>query len=69
MNRYFSVARTFFLLMAAFISLIAPRLAMADDSMVAQDSRAALKSLFDGSPGAKAPGCARISPCSTARPA
>lgn len=56
MNRYFSVARTFFLLMAAFISLVAPRLAMADDSMLVQDSRAALKSLYDGSPGAKALG-------------
>ncbi len=56
MNRYFSVARTFFLLMAAFISLVAPRLAMAEESMLAQDSRAALKSLYDGSPGAKALG-------------
>ena len=56
MNRYFSVARTFFLLMAAFISLVAPRLAAAEESMLAQDSRAALKSLYDGSPGAKALG-------------
>jgi lipid-binding SYLF domain-containing protein len=42
--------------MAAFISLVAPRLAMAEESMLAQDSRAALKSLYDGSPGAKALG-------------
>ncbi len=56
MNRYFSVAKTFFLLVAAFLSLVAPRLAMADESMLAQDSRAALKSLYDGSPGAKALG-------------
>jgi lipid-binding SYLF domain-containing protein len=56
MNTYFSLARTFFLLMAAFISLVAPRLAMADESMLAQDSRAALKSLYEGSPGAKALG-------------
>lgn len=56
MSRYFSLTRTFFLLMAAFISFIAPRLAMADESMLAQDSRAALKSLYDGSPGAKALG-------------
>lgn len=42
--------------MAAFIALVAPRLAAADDSMLAQDSRAAMKSLYDGSPGAKALG-------------
>jgi lipid-binding SYLF domain-containing protein len=56
MNTYFSLARTFFLLMTVFISLVAPRLAAADDSMLVQDSRAALKSLYDGSPGAKALG-------------
>jgi lipid-binding SYLF domain-containing protein len=56
MNRYFPLARTFFLLIAAFLSLVAPRLAAADDSMLVQDSRAALKSLYDSSPGAKALG-------------
>ena len=57
MNRYFSVTKPFSLLMAALLSLIAPRLAAAaSDSMLLQDSRAALQSLYDGSPGAKALG-------------
>lgn len=55
MSRYFSVTRTFFILMAVFIGLIAPRLAVAQ-SQIEKDSRAALKSLYDGSPGAKALG-------------
>lgn len=57
MNRYFSVTKTYFLLMAALLSLITPRLAAAaSESMLLQDSRAALQALYDSSPGAKALG-------------
>jgi lipid-binding SYLF domain-containing protein len=56
MNGYFSVTKTFFLLLATFLSLVAPRLAAAADPQIAKDSRAALQSLYDGSPGAKALG-------------
>ena len=56
MNKYFSVTKAFFLLMAMVFGLTAPRLAAAADSKIEADSRAALKSLYDGSPGAKALG-------------
>lgn len=57
MTKYFSLTKSFFLLLAALLSFIAPRLAAAaNDSMLLQDSRAALQSLYDGSPGAKALG-------------
>jgi lipid-binding SYLF domain-containing protein len=56
MSRYFSVAKTFFILMAVFVGLVAPRLAAAAEPKIETDSRAALKSLYDGSPGAKALG-------------
>jgi lipid-binding SYLF domain-containing protein len=56
MSNYFSVTKSFFFLMAAIFAFMAPRLAMAADSKIEQDSRAALKSLYDGSPGAKALG-------------
>jgi len=56
MNGYFSVTKAFFLLLATFLSLVAPRLAAAADPQIEKDSRAALQSLYDGSPGAKALG-------------
>ena len=56
MSKYLSVAKNLFFLMAVVFGLIAPRLAMAADSKIEQDSRAALNSLYAGSPGAKALG-------------
>lgn len=56
MNRYSPATRTLFLLMAALLSLIAPRLAAAASTSLLQDSRAALQSLYAGSPVAKALG-------------
>jgi len=56
MSNYFSLTKTFFLLMAAFIGLVAPQFAAAADARIEKDSRAALQSLYDGSPGAKALG-------------
>ena len=56
MSNCFSVSKTFFFLMATIFAFMAPRLAMAADSKIEQDSRAALNSLYAGSPGAKALG-------------
>lgn len=56
MSSYFSVSKAFFVLMAMVFGLAAPRLAAAADYKIEADSRAALTSLYDGSPGAKALG-------------
>lgn len=56
MSKYFSVTKAFFLLIAVFVGFVAPRLAAAAEPQLEKDSRAALKSLYDGSPGAKALG-------------
>lgn len=56
MSRYFSLSKAFFLLLAVVFGLAAPRLAAAAETKLETDSRAALKSLYDASPGAKALG-------------
>jgi lipid-binding SYLF domain-containing protein len=56
MSKFFSMNKAFFLLMAVVFGLAAPRFAAAADAKIEGDSRAALKSLYDGSPGAKALG-------------
>jgi lipid-binding SYLF domain-containing protein len=57
MSKYLSLAKTFSALLIATVALIGPQLAAAEDkSLLEQDSRAALKSLYDGSPGAVALG-------------
>ena len=66
MSKYFSVTKNFFFLMAVILGFIAPRLAIAADSKIEQDSRAALKSLYAGSPGAKALGAKAPAPSPSA---
>lgn len=56
MSKYFSLTKGFFLLMAMVLGLAAPPFAAAADSKIEADSRTALKSLYDGSAGAKALG-------------
>ena len=56
MSNYISATKNFFFLMAVVFGLIAPHLAIAADSKIEKDSRAALNSLYAGSPGAKALG-------------
>jgi len=57
MNTHFRFVRTALLLVMALIGLNGPHLAAgAEGPLLEQDSRAALKSLYDGSPGAKALG-------------
>ena len=50
------LSRTFFTLLISILAFTVPRLAAAEEPLVVQDSREALKSLYDGSPGAKALG-------------
>lgn len=53
------LTRSFFVLISVILGLIGPRLAAAaEPSMLEQDSRAALQSLYDGSPAAKSLGAA-----------
>jgi lipid-binding SYLF domain-containing protein len=56
MSKYISVTKNFFFLMAVVLGLLAPRLTMAADAQIEKDARAALNSLYAGSPGAKALG-------------
>ena len=57
MTRLFPSMRAFLVSVIAIIGLIGPHLAAAaDEPMIDQDSEAALKSLYDGSAGAKALG-------------
>jgi lipid-binding SYLF domain-containing protein len=56
MSRYLSITGAFALLVAVTVGTMAPRQAVAADPQIEKDSRAALKSLYDGSPGAKALG-------------
>jgi lipid-binding SYLF domain-containing protein len=55
MAKTFSLPRALLLSVAAFLGLIGPAAAF-DPALLEQDARAALKSLYDGSPGAKALG-------------
>lgn len=48
--------RTVFFFLTALIAFINPGLVAAEEELVVKDSREALKSLYDGSPGAKALG-------------
>lgn len=57
MTQYLQLSRAFIVLVIALVSLVGPRLAVAEESsLLEQDSRAALQSLYDGSPAAKALG-------------
>jgi len=57
MTKQFSVGGVFLSLIIAVAALVAPRLASAEEmSLLEQDSRAALTSLYSGSPAAKALG-------------
>ena len=56
MTKHLPLTRAFLALLIAFVGLIGPRLAAAEETLLEQDSRAALQSLYDGSPAAKALG-------------
>jgi len=51
-----SSIRTFFFLFVSLIALIGSHFAVADEPLLEKDSRAALKTLYDNSPGAKSLG-------------
>lgn len=57
MTKLFAMRASFFALLISLVGIVGPRQAIADETtLLEQDSRAALKSLYSASPGARALG-------------